>query len=75
MTRVAWRTRASMQHIECMAFHPLGSARRQDSVRGGRQNGEVFGVPGLFIADSSILPNGIGVNSQVPIMASATRIA
>ncbi len=69
--------RIDARRIECMAFHPLGSARVGKDERSGvvDQNGEVFGVPGLFIADGSILPSSIGVNSQVPIMASATRIA
>jgi len=69
--------RIDARRIECMAFHPLGSARVGKDGRSGvvDQNGEVFGVPGLFIADGSILPTSIGVNSQVPIMASATRIA
>ena len=38
-------------------------------------NGEAYELPGLFVADGSILPTSIGVNSQVPIMAMATRIA
>ena len=36
---------------------------------------ESYALPGLFVADGSILPTSIGVNSQVPIMAMATRIA
>jgi hypothetical protein len=38
------------------------------------QSGESFELPGLFVADGSILPTSIGVNSQVPIMSMATRI-
>jgi choline dehydrogenase-like flavoprotein len=65
------------RRIECMAFHPLGSARAANDPRRGvvDQSGECFELPGLFIADGSILPTSIGVNSQVPIMAMATRIA
>jgi choline dehydrogenase-like flavoprotein len=60
-----------------MAFHPLGSARVATDPRRGivDQGGECFELPGLFVADGSILPTSIGVNSQVPIMAMATRIA
>lgn len=65
------------RRIECMAFHPLGSARMSNDPRRGvvDQSGECFALPGLFIADGSILPTSIGVNSQVPIMSMATRIA
>lgn len=65
------------RRIECLAFHPLGSARMANDARRGTVDvhGECFEVPGLFVADGSVLPTSIGVNSQVPIMAMATRIA
>jgi len=65
------------RRIECMAFHPLGSARAGLDERSGvvDQHGETFDVGGLFVADGSTLPTSIGVNSQEPIMAMATRIA
>ena len=65
------------KRIECMAFHPLGSARAANDPRRGAvdQDGESFELPGLFVADGSILPTSIGVNSQMPIMSMATRIA
>jgi len=65
------------RRIECMAFHPLGSARAATDARRGvvDQSGESFELPGLFVADGSILPTRIGVNSQVPIMSMATRLA
>ena len=64
------------RRIECMSFHPLGSARAANDPRRGivDTNGEAYEMPGLFVADGSILPTSIGVNSQVPIMAMATRI-
>lgn len=69
--------RYDARRIECMAFHPLGSARVANDPRRGvvDQSGEAWELPGLFVADGSILPTSIGVNSQVPIMAMATRIA
>ncbi|MCC6557977.1 MAG: GMC family oxidoreductase [Polyangiaceae bacterium] len=75
--RALERTRLDARRIECMAFHPLGSARVANDRRRGivDQSGECFELPGLFVADGSILPTSIGVNSQVPIMAMATRIA
>jgi choline dehydrogenase-like flavoprotein len=65
------------RRIECMAFHPLGSARVSNDPRRGvvDQNGEAFELPGLFVMDGSILPTSIGVNSQVPIMSMAARLA
>jgi choline dehydrogenase-like flavoprotein len=39
------------------------------------QDGASYELPGLYIADGSILPTSIGVNSQVPIMTLATRVA
>lgn len=75
--RAMEHARYDARRIECMAFHPLGSARVANDPRRGAvdQNGESFELPGLFVADGSILPTSIGVNSQVPIMGMATRIA
>lgn len=70
-------TKFDARRIECMAFHPLGSARTGLDARHGvvDQRGECFDVGGLFVADGSSLPTSIGVNSQVPIMSMATRVA
>ena len=65
------------RRIECLAFHPLGSARAANDPRRGvvNQDGASYELPGLYIADGSILPTSIGVNSQVPVMTLATRVA
>lgn len=65
------------RRIECIASHPLGSARMGNEARRGvvSPSGQVFGVDGLYVADGSVLPTSIGVNSQVPIMTMATKIA
>jgi choline dehydrogenase-like flavoprotein len=65
------------RRIESMAFHPLGSARMANDARRGVVDvfGECFEAPGLFVADGSVLPTSLGVNSQVPVMTMATRIA
>jgi choline dehydrogenase-like flavoprotein len=65
------------RRIESVSFHPLGSARMANDPRRGvtSPTGEVYGVRGLWVADGSVLPSSIGVNSQVPIMAMATCIA
>ena len=66
-----------MRRIECTAFHPLGSAKMSTDPRGGvvRESGETWQVDNLFVADGSVLPTSIGVNSQLPIMAVAHKIA
>lgn len=65
------------RRIESVSFHPLGSARTgRDADRGVvAPSGEVFGARGLFVADGSVVPTSVGVNSQQPIMANATRVA
>jgi choline dehydrogenase-like flavoprotein len=37
--------------------------------------GERHGVRGLYVADGSLLPTGLGVNPQATIMAMATMVA
>jgi choline dehydrogenase-like flavoprotein len=64
------------RRIECLAFHPLGSARMATDARRGvvDPSGQSYEVKDLYIADGSILPTSIGVNSQLPIMAMATHL-
>ncbi len=63
--------------VESMAFHPLGSAKMSRGPRGGvvKPTGEAWNADNLFIADGSVLPSSIGVNSQVPVMAMSLKIA
>lgn len=63
--------------FESAAFHPLGSARMGVDPRSAVVSpaGESFDLPGLYVADGSLFPTSIGVNSQLPIMAVATKIA
>jgi choline dehydrogenase-like flavoprotein len=71
------RTPMDARRIECIAFHPLGSARMATDPKRGvvDPSGETYEVKDLYVADGSILPTSIGVNSQVPIMTMATRLA
>jgi choline dehydrogenase-like flavoprotein len=59
------------------AFHPLGTCRMAtDADRGVvSPDHEVFGSPGLYVADGSVVPSSLGVNPQETIMAMATRAA
>jgi choline dehydrogenase-like flavoprotein len=61
--------------MELMTVHIMGSARMAlDPHRGATDAfGRVFDVPGLYVADASLLPSPIGVNPQETIMALVTR--
>jgi len=68
------RIGASALRLE--AFHPMGSARmgadRSTSVVAA--TGEAHDLPGLYVADASVLPSSLGVNPMLTIMACARRI-
>ena len=57
--------------------HPLGGCRMADNAEKGvvDHKGEVFGHPGLYVADGSIIPKAIGLNPSRTIAALAERIA
>jgi cholesterol oxidase len=38
-------------------------------------NGEVFGYPGLYVADGSVMPGPVGANPCLTIAALADRFA
>jgi hypothetical protein len=63
--------------IECMAFHPLGSAKMSTAPEAGvvKPTGETWDVENLFVIDGSILPTSVGVNSQLPIMGISMMLA
>lgn len=67
----------SARRIECVTFHPLGSARMgtDPGTSVVRETGETWDVQGLYVVDGSVFPTSIGVNSQLPIMAVATQLA
>jgi len=63
--------------VECMAFHPLGSAKMATTPEAGvvKPTGETWAVDNLFVCDGSVLPTSIGVNSQLPIMSVTMMLA
>ncbi len=60
-----------------LTAHPLGGAVMSDTPDRGVVNdrGEVWGHPGLYVADGSLLPTAPGVNPQETIMALATVVS
>lgn len=60
-----------------ITVHPLGGCRLAESPENGvvSTSGEVFGHPGLFIADGSVIPTAIGFHPVMTISAVAERIA
>jgi choline dehydrogenase-like flavoprotein len=71
------RARTAAADFLLTAFHPLGTCRMAASAADGvvSPSHEVFGLPGLYIADGSVVPSSVSVNPQVTIMALATRAA
>ena len=57
--------------------HPLGGCNMADSPEQGvvDSRGRVFGQPGLYVADGSIVPRALGLNPSRTIAALAEHIA
>lgn len=67
----------SPSHDETAFFaHPLGTARMADSPELGvvDADGEVYGYPGLYVADGAAVPTALGVNPSLTIAALAERV-
>jgi cholesterol oxidase len=60
-----------------LTAHPLGGCCMSDSPDTGvvDHRGEVWGHPGLFVADGSIMPGPLAVNPSLSIAALAERIS
>jgi len=56
--------------------HPLGGCGIGKDAHSGvvDEFGAVFGCPGLYIADASIIPTALGVNPSLTISALSLRI-
>jgi cholesterol oxidase len=60
-----------------VTVHPLGGCVMAESPDEGvvSPQGEVFGYPGLFVADGSVVPSSIGFHPAMTISAVAERIS
>ena len=63
--------------ITMFSAHVNGTCRlgTDPRISGVDESGQRHGVRGLYVADGSLLPTGLGVNPQATIMALATVIA
>lgn len=66
-----------LQADKTLTAHPLGGCVMSESPRRGVTNpfGEVWGYPGLFVADGALIPAALGVNPSATISAMAERVA
>lgn len=60
-----------------LSVHPLGGCVMGDSRDEGvvSPDGEVYGYPGLFVADGSVIPSSIGFHPAMTIAAVSARIS
>ena len=74
----ALATRGWGRHdLALFSAHVNGTCRlgTEPQISGVDPAGERFGTRGLYVADGSLFPTGLGVNPQLSIMAFATVIA
>jgi cholesterol oxidase len=60
-----------------VTIHPLGGCPMADDSRHGVVDpwGQVFGFPGLYVADGAAMPGPVGVNPSFTIAAFSDRVA
>ena len=68
---------APAETLDLFTVHLMGTARmgtkREESV--AAIDGQLWDLPGCYVADASLFPTAIGVNPQITIMALATHVA
>jgi cholesterol oxidase len=62
---------------QLVTVHPLGGAPMGRTEQEGVVDpvGQVFGYPGLYVADGSVMPGPVGTNPSLTIAALADRTA
>ena len=64
-----------------VSVHPLGGCVLADDPAHGVTSadlptfGQVFGYPGLYVADGALLPSAVGANPTATISAVSERVA
>ena len=73
----AIRLQRSVTTLELFTVHLMGTCRMGAHAERSvvDLNGQVWDLPGCYVADASLFPTAIGVNPQVTISALATRVA
>jgi choline dehydrogenase-like flavoprotein len=63
--------------LQLVSFHQMASCRMGADAAGSVLNSDhqVWGVPGLYVADASAFPSSSGVNPMLTIMGIAHRAA
>jgi cholesterol oxidase len=64
-------------HHRLITVHPIGGCSMGHSVEDGvvDRHGQVFGYPGLVVADGSVMPGPVGPNPSLTIAALSDRFA
>jgi choline dehydrogenase-like flavoprotein len=72
-----WRARLDRNWSPVFTAHQLGTCRMGQNPETAvcDENGEVFGVKGLYVGDASAFPGSCGVNPMITIMALAYHVA
>jgi choline dehydrogenase-like flavoprotein len=65
------------KHLHLTTAHQVGSCRMAERPEDGvvDPDGEVFGYPGMYISDGSVLPSSVSMGPSFTILANAERIA
>lgn len=71
------RTQRSRSTIELFTVHMMGTCRMGSRADESVVNldGQLWDLPGCYVADAGLFPTAVGVNPQITIMALATRVA
>jgi choline dehydrogenase-like flavoprotein len=70
--QAAFESGMKAARLRLEAFHPMGTAALGIAVG---TDGELAEIPGVYVADGSLLPTALGVNPMLTIIGAARRVA